>query len=224
MAQDALRASELKYRRLFEAAKDGIIILDAETGKIVDVNPFLINLLGYSHEEFISKKIWEIGFFSDIISNKENFLELKEKRYIRYEDLPLKTVDGRRIDVEFVSNVYQEGAHYVIQCNIRDITDRKRAADTIAAERERLAVTLRSIGDGVITTDTKGNIDIMNNVAEELCGWSHNEAHGKPLTSVFNIINENTRKPHENPVDKVLATGEIIELANHTVIISKDGV
>jgi PAS domain S-box-containing protein len=224
MAQDALRASELKYRRLFEAAKDGIIILDAETGKIVDVNPFLINLLGYSHEEFISKKIWEIGFFRDIISNKENFLELKEKRYIRYEDLPLKTVDGRKIDVEFVSNVYQEGVHYVIQCNIRDITERKRAADTIASERERLSVTLRSIGDGVITTDTKGNIDIMNNVAEELCGWKHNEAHGKPLASVFNIINENTRKPHENPVDKVLATGEIIELANHTVIISKDGV
>jgi PAS domain S-box-containing protein len=111
----------------------------------------------------------------------------------------------------------------VIQCNIRDITARKRASNDIAAEKERLAVTLRSIGDGVITTDTQGNIEIMNKIAEELCGWSQNEAQGKSLVSVFNIINENTRKPHENPVEKVLATGEITELANHTVIISKDG-
>ncbi|MGE5672198.1 MAG: ATP-binding protein, partial [Fibrobacterota bacterium] len=91
------------------------------------------------------------------------------------------------------------------------------------AERERLAVTLRSIGDGVIATDANGNIEIMNAVAEELCGWKQDEAKGKPLISIFNIINESTRSPHENPVEKVLATGEIIELANHTVIIAKDG-
>jgi PAS domain S-box-containing protein len=221
--QHALHASEIRYRRLFESAKDGILILDAKTGQIDDVNPFLIELLGYSHEQFFRKKIWDIGFFKDIIANQENFLELKEKKYIRYDDLPLETADGRKISVEFVSNVYQEDHHSVIQCNIRDITDRKRASNDIAAEKERLAVTLRSIGDGVITTDTQGNIDIMNKIAEELCGWSQNEAQGKPLISVFNIINENTRKPHENPVEKVLATGEIIELANHTVIISKDG-
>lgn len=222
-SKNALCASEIRYRRLFESAKDGILILDAETGQIDDVNPFLIELLGYSHDQFFSKKIWDIGFFKDIIANRENFLELKEKKYIRYDDLPLETSDGRKINVEFVSNVYQENHHNVIQCNIRDITDRKRASNDIAAEKERLAVTLRSIGDGVITTDKQGNIDIMNKIAEELCGWSQNEAHGKPLISVFNIINENTRQPHENPVETVLATGEIIELANHTVIISKDG-
>lgn len=221
--QEELRASELKYRRLFESAKDGILILDAETGQIDNVNPFLIELLGYTHDQFISKTIWDIGFFKDIIANRENFLELKKKKYIRYDDLPLETAHGRKINVEFVSNVYKENSHNVIQCNIRDITDRKRASNDIAAEKERLAVTLRSIGDGVITTDTQGNIDIMNKIAEELCGWSQNEAHGKPLISVFNIINENTRQTHENPVEKVLATGEIIELANHTVIISKDG-
>ena len=137
--------------------------------------------------------------------------------------MPLETADGKKIDVEFVSNVYQENSHSVIQCNIRDITDHKRASDAIDVEQKRLAVTLRSIGDGVITTDTHGNIDIMNKVAEELCGWTQIEAHGRPLSSVFNIINENTREPHENPTEKVIATGEIIELANHTVIISKDG-
>ncbi|MBN1981323.1 MAG: PAS domain S-box protein, partial [Chitinivibrionales bacterium] len=202
---------------------DGILILDAETGHIVDVNPFLIELVGYSREQFIDKTIWDIGFFKDIIANRNNFLQLKEKKYIRYEDMPLETVDGRKIDVEFVSNVYQQNHHDVIQCNIRDITERKRTAAIIEAERERLAVTLRSIGDGVITTDTHGTIVIINKVAEELCGWKQAEAAGKPLTSIFNIINENTRKSHENPVEKVLATGEIIELENHTVIISRDG-
>ena len=108
--QEALRASELKYRRLFESAKDGILILDAETGKIVDVNPFLVELLGYSHDQFINKTIWDIGFFKDIIANQENFLELKENKYIRYEDMPLETADGKKIDVEFVSNVYQENS------------------------------------------------------------------------------------------------------------------
>jgi len=135
----------------------------------------------------------------------------------------LQTASGKKIDVEFVSNVYHEDNHDVIQCNIRDITERKYTADIIAAERERLSVTLRSIGDGVIATDAQGNIEIMNVIAEELCGWNLNEVKGKPLISVFNIINENTRRPHENPVERVLLTGEIIELANHTVIIAKDG-
>jgi PAS domain S-box-containing protein len=221
--QDALEASELRYRRLFESAKDGILILDAETGQIDDVNPFLVSLLGYSRDQLISKKVWEIGFMKDVISNRDNFDQLKKKKYIRYEDLPLETSDGIKRDVEFVSNVYPEDHHDVIQCNIRDITERKRTADVIAAERERLAVTLRSIGDGVIATDARGAIDLMNEVAEDLCGWKQDEARGKPLASVFNIINEHTRQPHKNPVETVLATGKTIELSNHTVIIAKDG-
>ena len=123
----ALAASELRYRRLFEAAKDGILILDAETGLIVDVNPFLIELLGFSHEEFLGKKVWELGFFKDIIANQDHFAELQAQEYIRYDDKPLETTDGRRIPVEFVSNVYQVNGHKVIQCNIRDISERKQA-------------------------------------------------------------------------------------------------
>ena len=127
LAQESLVVSETRYRRLFESAKDGILILDAATGMIMDVNPFLIDMLGYSKERFIEKAIWEIGFFNDISANKENFLELQQKDYIRYEDLPIETADGNKIHVEFVSNVYQVNSHRVIQCNIRDITDRKLA-------------------------------------------------------------------------------------------------
>ncbi|MDP2721752.1 MAG: ATP-binding protein [Bacteroidales bacterium] len=120
----ALIASEIRYRSLFESAKDGILILDAETGMIVDVNPFLIDLLGFSHDQFIEKFIWEIGIFKDIIANHDKFLELKKKEYVRYNDLPLETKDGRIIHVEFVSNVYLADNQNVIQCNIRDISAR----------------------------------------------------------------------------------------------------
>ncbi|MBK8784613.1 MAG: response regulator [Anaerolineales bacterium] len=122
-----LKDSELRYRRLFEAAQDGILILDAKTGMIEDVNPYLIKMLGYSREEFVKKKLWEVGAFKDIESSKDAFEVLQEKEYIRYEDLPLRTQTGQLVQVEFVSNVYAVGDEKVIQCNIRDITDRKKA-------------------------------------------------------------------------------------------------
>jgi PAS domain S-box-containing protein len=124
-----LGASEVRYRRLFEAARDGILILDAETGMVMDVNPFLIELLGYSREVFLGKKVWELGFFKDILANQDNFTQLQQKGFVRYEDKPLETSDGRQVEVEFVSNVYQSGDGRVIQCNIRVITERKHAQD-----------------------------------------------------------------------------------------------
>ena len=126
-----IRTSELRYRRLFEAAQDGILILDAETGAITDVNPFLIKLLGYSREEFIQKKLWEVGAFKDVEASQEAFEALQKNEYIRYDDLPLRAKNGKLIDVEFVSNVYLVGGEKVIQCNIRDISERKQAQDAL---------------------------------------------------------------------------------------------
>ena len=126
-AAEALRISELRYRRLFESAQDGILILDAETGAVDDVNPYMIQMLGYTKETFLNRKIWELGFFRDIVANQENFVELQQNEYIRYADKPLETASGDRIEVEFVSNVYLVAGRKVIQCNIRDITARKRA-------------------------------------------------------------------------------------------------
>jgi diguanylate cyclase (GGDEF)-like protein/PAS domain S-box-containing protein len=116
---------------LFEAAQDGILILDAETGMITDVNPFLVKMLGYSREEFIKRKLWEVGAFRDIEASKDAFQALQRNEYIRYKDLPLRSRDGKIIQVEFVSNVYLAGSEKVIQCNIRDITKRKHAHDAL---------------------------------------------------------------------------------------------
>ena len=155
--KELLSASESRYRRLFEAAKDGILILDALTGKIKDVNPFLIKLLGYSEDEIIEKEIWDLGFFKDIAANKEKFFELQEKKYVRYEDLPLETADGKKIHVEFVSNVYMADGHKVIQCNIRDITERKQAEAELH-EKEVQYSNLANSGTALIRTSGKDNL------------------------------------------------------------------
>ena len=119
-------ASEMRYRRLFETAQDGILILNFETGQIEDANPFLIGMLGYSREELVGKRLWEIGAVIDKKSSLEAFAVLQDKGYIRYEDLPLMSKSGAIINVEFVSNAYAVNGDRVIQCNIRDITKRKQ--------------------------------------------------------------------------------------------------
>lgn len=129
--QKELQASELQYRRLFESAKDGILILDAPTGKIIDANPYILKLLSYSFEELIGSALWEIGMIADIDVSKRASKELLCEEYVRYEDIPLKSKDGRCVEVEFISNIYAVGDHKVIQCNIRDISKRKAAAARI---------------------------------------------------------------------------------------------
>jgi len=126
VSKAALRDSEIRYRRLFETAKDGVLILDTENGRITDANPFMSELLGYSHEHFLNKELWEIGLFSDKSANEAAVRNLQQNGYIRYEHLPLETNRGLRVEVEVVANAYREDHHSVIQCNIRDITERSR--------------------------------------------------------------------------------------------------
>ncbi|MDD5595429.1 MAG: PAS domain S-box protein [Candidatus Omnitrophica bacterium] len=136
LVSKALEESEERYRRLFEASQDGILLVEFDTGIISDVNPFLINMLGFSKTEFVKKYLWDIGVFKDILASKDNFLELQQKTYIRYEDLPLQTKNGKEIEVEFVSNVYLVDHKKTIQCNIRDITERKKLERELAQVKE----------------------------------------------------------------------------------------
>jgi PAS domain S-box-containing protein len=138
-AEAATKDSEVRYRRLFQTAKDGILILDAGTGKVIDANPFMTALLGYSHGEFVGKELWEIGLFRDIEGSRAAYRQLQEKGYVRYENLPLESRTGQKVEVEFVSNVYAENHHQVVQCNVRDITERSRLQRQVQEQAAALA-------------------------------------------------------------------------------------
>jgi diguanylate cyclase (GGDEF)-like protein/PAS domain S-box-containing protein len=143
--QAKLQTSEVRYRRLFETAKDGILLLDADTGRITDVNPFLEDMLGYSHTELIGKALWEIGPVKDIAASQDAMRHLQNNEYIRYENLPLETKAGQHVQVEFVSNVYLVNGWRVIQCNVRDITARKRAEDGMRTANDELMASVAEL-------------------------------------------------------------------------------
>jgi PAS domain S-box-containing protein len=135
-AEQALQDSEKRYRRLFESSMQGILILDADTGKVLDVNPFLLQLIGHSYDELCGQHIWELGVFNNIVASKDAFNVLQDNEFMHYDDLPLETHDGQPITVEFISNLYQVDHQKVIQCNIRNITKRKQAEEALHRSEE----------------------------------------------------------------------------------------
>ncbi len=172
-----LGLSELRYRRVFEAAKDGILILNADTGAVEDANPFMTELLGYAHDQFVGRHLWEIGLFKDIEQSKAAFRELREKGYIRYEDLPLQNKNGVHREVEFVSNVYEVGDRKAIQCNIRDITERKLAEQQLA----HFSAIVNASQDAIIGKNLEFIVTSWNAGAERLYGYTAEEAIGESI-------------------------------------------
>ncbi|MDE2399739.1 MAG: PAS domain S-box protein [Patescibacteria group bacterium] len=210
-----LLASEVKYRRLFESAHDGILMLDSETGQITDVNPFLIKLLEYSKEEFLNKKLWEVGAFRNVRASKDVFKILQNEGYVRYEDLPLETKAGKLVSVEFVSNSYLAGGELVIQCNIRDITERKEV-DQIKESKRLLEVErwkVESIADATHELRTplaiiKGNVDLA---------MRHISKKPKPMRTALKDINYEIGRLAKILTDLSLITSKAWELKNRIV-------
>jgi PAS domain S-box-containing protein len=218
-AEGALHKSELRYRRLFEAAGDGILILDADTGKVVDANPFILDLLPYSLSECTGKMLWEIGLFKDIESGKAAFQELQANKYIRYDDLPLQTKGGRQIDVEFISNLYAAGERKVIQCNIRDITERKRVETKLQDSEERL----RAIFDGALDGIALVDLETMQ-FAEANPGLCHMLGYSLEELAQLKVADIHPQQDWPNVLEKFnrQARGEI-QLATDMPVKRKDG-
>ncbi|HEY4951829.1 MAG TPA: PAS domain S-box protein [Verrucomicrobiae bacterium] len=212
--EQTLRASELSYRRLFEAAKDGILILDVDTGRITDVNPYLFKLLGFSRDEMMGKTVGELSPFKDIEENKIMLARLQKDGYIHYEDIPLETKDGRHIAVEFVCNVYQAGDKKVIQCNIRDITERKRTEGALI----RLASIVEFSDDAIIGKDLNSTVTSWNRGAEMIFGYTAGEMIG---TSIMRLIPAD-RQDEENQILDQVKHGESVEHFD-TMRLTKDG-
>ena len=176
LALKKIQDVETRSHQIFESSKEGILILDAITGQITDANPYLIELIGFNYKELVGKELWEIGVFKNIAASKEAFIELQNKEYIRFEDMPLETKAGCTIDVEFVSNVYLIDAHKVILCHIRDISDRKKA-DRALQESSQLyyAMFENNQAPQLLIHPVSGKIIDVNSAAAGFYGYSLEE-------------------------------------------------
>ena len=206
-AENDLKLSELQYRRLFETAQDAILILDGDTGKIIDANKFILDMLGYPLEYFIGKHLWELGFITDKALAKRAFTELKTEGYIRYEDIPLEKSNGQVFDVEFISNVYLVGKKRIIQCNIRDITDRKRAEDALLESDARMNSIIHGSPLPQFVIDKDHKVIFWNRAIEEYSGIKEAEVKGKRVPW---IVLYDTERP---VLADLLVDGKVEQLA-----------
>lgn len=224
--EKALMESEEQFRKMFNVASVGIVQVIPDEGRIINCNQKYCEILGYEKEELLNTPFSKLTYIDDRKDDWQIFVAalrgessnyLNEKRYVR-KDGSLIWV---RINAAFIRD--DSGKAIKTVAIVEDISERKKIQRELQDREQNLAVTLQSIGDGVIVTDINGLVTNMNIIAEKLTGFSFKEAKGKNLTQVFNIINAKTRNQVENPVEKVIRHGEIVGLANHTLLISKDG-
>lgn len=222
-AERDLAKSEATLKSVFRSAPIGIGMV---TNRIIGwINEQITDMTGYTQAELQGESA------RILYPSEEEYERVGRVKHADIRERGIGSIitkwqrkDGEVIDILLSSaSIDPSNMAAGLVFTAMDITDRKRAEEALAAEKERLDVTLRSIGDAVIATDTNGKIVIFNKIAEELTGWSYEEALGQPLTEIFNIINEKTREKCENPIDKVMETNSIVGLANHTVLIARDG-
>ena len=198
----AVQASEIRYRRLFEAARDGILLINPVTRKITDANPFMSELLDYTHAELLGKELWEIGLLKDEEASRAAFEQLQRNTFIRYENLPLQNKAGQHHEVEFVSNSYDEAGERVIQCNIRDITERKKVESELIKAKDQLAREAADL-DRIVTERTAE----LRETVGELEAFSFSVAHDMraPLRAMQGfaqyLIDDHAGKLDEQGVD-----------------------
>lgn len=221
--QTVLRHSEGRYRRLFEAAHDGILILDSVTRQIADANPFMTELLGYAKDELLGKELWEIGLLADEQASHASFRQLQQQGSVRYESVPLESKSGEKREVEIVANRYEEDGKAVIQCNIRDITERRMAQEALRESEERYR-TLFELGPvAVYSCDDTGVIQQFNRRAAEL--WGREPAPGdtdERFCGSFKLFrSDGSFMPHEQCPMAEMVSGKISVVNDMEVLIER---
>ncbi|HEX3991819.1 MAG TPA: PAS domain S-box protein [Acetobacteraceae bacterium] len=219
----ALRQSEIRYRRLFEAAHDGVLILDSVSRKITDANPFMSRLLGYRHEELLGKELWEIGLLKDEQASQAAFRELQNSGQVRYEDLPLESKTGEQREVEIVANRYDEDGKQVVQCNVRDITERKKTEDALRSSEERFRTLFELGPSAVYSCDVRGVIRDFNQRATEL--WGRTPARGDDSERFCGSIKmfrpDGSFMSHDQCPMAWVVSGKISEVNDEEVILER---
>jgi diguanylate cyclase (GGDEF)-like protein/PAS domain S-box-containing protein len=222
-AEDALRASEAKFRGLFESVMEGVYQTSRD-GRIIVANPAFVHMLGYdSAEELYRVHATQLYWYP---SDREKFVRRMESEgELRNEEFVMRRKDGSMLVVVDSSRVVRDrqGRITGFEGTLTDITERKKAETAVFQAKERAQVTLQSIGDAVITTDSEGRIDYMNPVAESLTGWENHEAQSQRIGDVLTVFDEATREAGESPVMRCLREGQVLGLAEHTVVVNRRG-
>ncbi|MFP4427568.1 MAG: PAS domain S-box protein [Spirochaetaceae bacterium] len=219
--EEILREREEMYRNLAENSIDAVQLLD-EQGRFLDVNERGCEMIGYSREELLSMSIADIDPNYPADGFYRFWKEQPKGTSVLFETVH-RHKDGTRIPVEVNGIFFEVNKRKYLFGVARDITERKEHERRVAESERNLRITLNSIGDGVIATDRRGRVVRINPVAEKLCGWPEDEAVGRTLPEIFRIVSADTRLPVANPVAKVMETGRTAGLANHTVLIARDG-
>jgi PAS domain S-box-containing protein len=209
---------------IVESSDDAIIAKNLE-GIVQWANPATQRVFGYTPAELIGQSI-RILIPPDLQTEEDEILaHIRNGERVDHLETVRIAKGGRRIEISLTASPVRDasGAIVGVSKTARDITERKRAETALAAQREWYRVTLASIGDGIIASDPRGHVTYMNGIAEALTGWTNEDAKGMPLADVFHIVNETTRQPVQNPAALVLRSGHIVGLANHTVLINRDG-
>jgi diguanylate cyclase (GGDEF)-like protein/PAS domain S-box-containing protein len=224
LAEEALRASEAKFRGLFEGVIEGVY-QSTRDGRLVSVNSAFVKMLGYSSAEEMYALPSSVMLYWSAPDRADFVRRVDADGEVRSMEVVLRRRDGTSVVALENSRGVRDGSGRIVgyEGTVSDITERKRAEQAIFAEKDRAHVTLQSIGDAVITTDAAARIDYLNPVAERLTGWSMDEARGRPIGDVLQLIDESSRNPVAYNLDRVLIAGETSVPSDHIVLVNRRG-
>ncbi len=217
--EEALRESEEHLKTIMDSIRTGVVMIDTESRRIVDINQYAAEMMGMAKDQLLGSECRDL-----VCTEEAACFPAKTTAYVPEEtECSLMTIGGGATPILKTAATVRRGGRTYLLVSFLDLTGQKKVERDLAAEKERLRVTLRSIGEGVIATDRESRVVLMNQVAEALTGWTQEEAHGRAVAKVLCLVHELTRKPCDNKVEKVIQKGKVVSLPAHTLLLARDG-